>query len=67
MTHYQDAVALLSPGDDKKKALYLATKLAYALEDYEKAEEYGLQLATIDFSYKDLGELLDKVSQKRNN
>ena len=67
MTHYQDAVAILSPGDDKKKALYLATKLAYALEDYEKAEQYGLQLAAIDFSYKDLGELLDKVAQKRHN
>ncbi len=67
MTHYQDAVALLPPGDEKKKALYLATKLAFALENYEKAEEYGLQLAAIDFSYKDLGEILDKVAQKRHN
>ncbi len=67
MTHYQDAIASLAQGDEKKKALYLATKLAFALEDYEKAEEYGLQLAAIDFSYKDLGELLDKVAQKRHN
>lgn len=68
MTHYQESVETLTDaGDNKKKALYLATKLAYALEDYEKAEEYGLQLAAIDFSYKDLGELLDKIAKKRQN
>jgi tetratricopeptide (TPR) repeat protein len=67
MTHYQDAVAALPDGEHKKKALYLATKLAIELEDYEKAEEYGHQLAAIDFSYKDLGELLDKVAKKHHN
>lgn len=68
MTHYQEAVEALSDeSENKKKALYLATKLAMALDDYETAEKYGLQLATIDFSYKDLGELLDKVAQKRQN
>ncbi|MDR2117047.1 MAG: tetratricopeptide repeat protein [Planctomycetaceae bacterium] len=67
MTHYQDAVVALPDGEHKKKALYLAAKLAFELEDYEKSEEYGHQLAAIDFSYKDLGELLDKVAQKRHN
>jgi tetratricopeptide (TPR) repeat protein len=67
MTHYQEAVAALSDGEPKKKALYLAAKLAFELEDYGKSEEYGHQLAAIDFSYKDLGELLDKVAQKRHN
>jgi tetratricopeptide (TPR) repeat protein len=67
MTHYQDAVVSLPDGEHKKKALYLAAKLAFELEDYGKSEEYGLQLAAIDFSYKDLGELLDKVNQKRHN
>ncbi|MDR2437770.1 MAG: hypothetical protein LBE12_00160 [Planctomycetaceae bacterium] len=67
MTHYQDAVVSLSDGEHKKKALYLAAKLAFELEDYEKSEEYGHQLAAIDFSYKDLGELLDKVAEKRHN
>ncbi len=68
MTHYQEAIeALSNESENKKKALYLAVKLAMALEDYETAEKYGLQLATIDFSYKDLGELLDKVAQKRQN
>jgi tetratricopeptide (TPR) repeat protein len=67
MTHYQEAVTALPNNDNKKKALYLAAKLAYELEDYEKAEDYGHQLAAIDFSYKDLGDLLDKVAQKRHN
>jgi Tfp pilus assembly protein PilF len=67
MTHYQEAVEALEPGENKKRALYLAAKLAFALEDYEKSEKYGHQLAAIDFSYKDLGDLLDKVAEKRNN
>ncbi|MGL4595849.1 MAG: tetratricopeptide repeat protein [Thermoguttaceae bacterium] len=68
MTHYQEAVeGLKDNGDNKKKALYLATKLAIVLEEYDKAEKYGHQLAAIDFSYKDVGELLDKVAQKREN
>ncbi|MDR2643640.1 MAG: tetratricopeptide repeat protein [Planctomycetaceae bacterium] len=66
MEHYQESVELLAETDEnKKKGLYLITKLAFAMEDYNKAEEYGHRLAAIDFSYKDLGELLDKVAQKR--
>jgi tetratricopeptide (TPR) repeat protein len=64
MTHYQEAVLALQPGENKKKALYLAMKLAFTLEDYGQAEEYGHQLAAIDFSYRDLGEMLDQISQK---
>ncbi|MDR1484767.1 MAG: tetratricopeptide repeat protein [Planctomycetaceae bacterium] len=66
MEHYQESVELLSETDEnKKKGLYLVAKLAFAMEDYNKAEEYGHRLAAIDFSYKDLGELLDKVAKKR--
>ncbi len=68
MTHYQEAIEeLADTSDNKKEALYLATKLAIQLEDYAKAEKYGHQLAAIDFSYKDIGELLDKVAQKHHN
>lgn len=71
MTHYQEAVEALAESTEQKEnrkiALYRAAKLAYALEDYEKAEKFGLDLAAIDFSYKDLGELLDKVAKKRQN
>lgn len=67
MTHYQEAIELLPEGDNKKKTLYLAAKLAFELKNYDKAEEYGHQLAAIDFAYKDLGDLLDKVAQMRHN
>lgn len=67
MGRYEEAVLKLSPGDNKKKALYLATKLAFALDDIDKAEKYGLELAATDFSYKDLGEILDKITKRRQN
>ena len=65
MTHYQEAVSTLEPGDSKKKALYLAMKLAFTLEDYGQAESYGHQLAAIDFSYRDLGDILDQIAQRQ--
>ena len=66
MTHYQEAVQALETGDNKKKALYLAMKLAFALEDYSQAESYGHQLAAIDFSYRDLGEMLEQITQQKS-
>jgi len=65
MTHYQEAVSVLELGESKKKALYLAMKLAFTLEDYGLAESYGHQLAAIDFSYRDLGDILDQIAQRR--
>ena len=68
MTHYQEAISeIQDSSENKKKTLYLAMKLAMSLEDYKTAEDYGHQLAAIDFSYKDLGDLLDKVATKRQN
>jgi tetratricopeptide (TPR) repeat protein len=64
MTHYQEAVQALEPGENKKKALYLAMKLAFTLGEYPQAEEYGHQLAAIDFSYRDLGDVLDQIAQR---
>jgi len=66
MTHYQEAVSALEPGESKKKALYLAMKLAFSLEDYGLAESYGHQLAAIDFSYRDLGDILDQIAQRQS-
>ena len=65
MTHYHEAVSVLEAGENKKKALYLATKLALTLEDYDKAESYGHKLAAIDFSYRDLGSLLEQIAQRK--
>ncbi|MCL2347649.1 MAG: tetratricopeptide repeat protein [Planctomycetaceae bacterium] len=68
MTHYQQAIQTISEdGESKKKSLYLATRLAYGLQDYTMADDYASQLAAIDFSYKDIGELLDKIAEKRKN
>ena|GEM_PF-1188124 len=64
MTHYHEAVQALEPGENKKKALYLAMKLSFTLEDYVRAEEYGHQLAAIDFSYRDLGEMLEEIARQ---
>ena len=67
-THYQEAIAKIDGGgENKKKALYLAAKLAIGLKDYVKADEYVQQLAAIDFSYKDVGDLLDKLASINNN
>ena len=65
MTHYQDAVSALESGENKKKALYLAMKLAFALEDYGLAESCGHQLAAIDFSYRDLGNMLEQIARRQ--
>jgi len=62
MSHYQEAVSVLEPSESKKKALYLAMKLAFTLEDYAQAEEYGHQLAAMDFSYRDLGDVLNQIA-----
>lgn len=68
MDHYRQAIGAISESSEsKKKALYLAARLAFGLKDYKEAEEFASQLAAIDFSYKDIGELLDKVTQKRDN
>jgi tetratricopeptide (TPR) repeat protein len=65
MEHYQEAIAALESGENKKKALYLAMKLAFTLEDYSLAETYGHQLAAIDFAYRDLGEVLEQIAQRQ--
>jgi len=67
-THYEQAVEKLDPqSEDIKKALYYGARLAFGLEDYAKADDFANRLAAIDFSYKDVGALLDKIAQKRHN
>lgn len=69
MTHYEKAVAAFGEkkGDSLKKSLYLAARLAAALGDYPKAEMHASRLAAIDFSYKDVAPLLDKITKKMQN
>jgi tetratricopeptide (TPR) repeat protein len=69
MRHYEAAVQEIPDRDasNKKKALYLAGKLALALKDLDAGERYLTTLAGMDFSYKDVSALLDKISQLRKN
>ena len=66
--HYDEVLVLFEDTDELVcQALYQAAKLAFFLEDISKAEKYATRLASIDFSYKDLGDLLDKIEKKSHN
>ena len=69
MSHYEEAVREIPDGDadHKKQALYLTAKLAFGMKDYDAAENYATTLGAIDFSYKDVPALLDKIAQKRED
>ena len=69
MSHYEEAVREIPDGDSehKKQALYLTAKLAFGMKDYDAAENYATTLGAIDFSYKDVPALLDKIAQKRED
>jgi len=65
MSHYSQAVEEIPDRDieNKKLALYLAGRLALGLEDGKNAEKYLGQLAQLDFAYRDVSSLLDKVEK----
>ena len=69
MTHYEAAIAEIPDreAENKKDSLYRAGKLALALKDMDVAEKHLSYLAGLDFAYKDVSELLDKIAQTREN
>ena len=69
MSHYEEAVGGISDRDaeNKKKALHLAAKLAFGLKNYDVAENHATALAALDFSYKDISTLLDKIAEIRED
>lgn len=68
-SHFGDAIREISDQDEKnkKEALYLAAKLGLEMKDFETAEQHATALAAMDFGYKDVAELLDKISSSREN
>jgi tetratricopeptide (TPR) repeat protein len=68
MTNYEGAIETISPlePERKKLALYRAGKLAFYLKDFVKAEKYLTELAGLDFGYKDVAALLDKLREIRD-
>ncbi len=69
LNHYESAVAEISDRDieNKKEALRLAGKIALALGEVNKAEKHLSLLAAMDFTYKDVSALLDKLTELRKN
>jgi tetratricopeptide (TPR) repeat protein len=51
--------------DNKKKSLYLLARLLIFLKELDSAEQILTHLAALDFTYKDVSELLDKVGRMR--
>ncbi len=67
MANYQEAIEKIPDRDaeNRKKSLYLAAKLAMSLKEYDQANEFLTRLADMDFSYKDVSDLLAKVEELR--
>ncbi|MGA2035250.1 MAG: hypothetical protein ABSG68_23635, partial [Thermoguttaceae bacterium] len=53
--------------DNKKEALYRAGKLAMGIRDRTAAEKYLSILAALDFTYRDVSALLDKLGSMGDN
>lgn len=70
LSNYEQAIEALSEReiDDRKRAIYRAGSLAMdRLKDWEAAEKHLTVLAGMDFSYKDVGERLDKLPGLRED
>ncbi|MCE5267844.1 MAG: hypothetical protein LLG00_08155 [Planctomycetaceae bacterium] len=67
--HYELALEELSERDtdNRKKALYLAGRLTLHMRDLEAAKKHLTTLAAMDFTYKDVSQLLDKLARLRDN
>lgn len=70
MQHYESALEEIPDrdADNKKEALYLAGRMALEeMNDVGIAEKYLTSLAGMDFTYKDVASLLDKIAQIHEN
>ena len=67
-TNYDEAIKEIGEQstDIRKEALYYAGTLAIDLKEWEVAEQHLTALAGLDFGYKDVSALLDKIAQLRN-
>ena len=69
MSHYEEAIKEIPDRDagNKKLALYLAGRLATAMKNLDVGEKHLTTLAGLDFSYRDVSTLLDKIARMREN
>jgi len=69
MTNYEAAVTEIPEREveERKSVLYRIGKLAAFMKNFDLAEKYLNELAGIDFGYKDVSALLDKLSRLRDD
>lgn len=70
ISHFEQAISEIPDrdADNKKEALYQAAKMALdELRDLDTAEKHLTTLAGMDFAYKDVSALLDKIAEVREN
>ena len=69
LSNYMAAVAETSDREpeQRKVALYRAGKLALFMKNLDVAEKYLTELAGLDFGYKDVSALLDKLNKFRED
>ncbi|MDO4549896.1 MAG: hypothetical protein Q4C96_01425 [Planctomycetia bacterium] len=67
LSNYKEAIDVIPDrdADNKKKAFYLAGKLALGLKEYDLAEKFLASLADMDFSYRDVSDLLEKLENSK--
>jgi tetratricopeptide (TPR) repeat protein len=67
MRHYEEAVVEIPDREQeaKKEAYRQAGKLAMALKDLAKADKYLSTLASMDYTYKDISELLARLHKMK--
>jgi tetratricopeptide (TPR) repeat protein len=67
MSHFASAIEEIPDRDaeNKKSALLLAGKMALYLKEVDTAEKYLTALASLDFGYKEVSELLDRIARTR--
>lgn len=69
LKHFEQAIEEIPDreAENKKKAYYSAGRLALGLKMLDHAEKHLSTLATLDFTYKDVSKLLDKIAKLREN
>jgi hypothetical protein len=67
LTNFEQAVADVSDGDmeNKKESLRKAGKIALIMNDLDKAEKYLNASAMLDYSYKDVPNLLELLAKRK--
>ncbi len=68
MNHYEMAITEIPDREpeNQKRTLYLAGKMALFLKDLDTGEKHISALAGLDFTYKDVSDLLEKISKMRD-